>query len=884
MTVPPPAVPRAARCCARGGWLAALVLATAAGAAAQPATSAAAQPAAQEQTTASQVADTSVALGREREALARLRKTLDELEQSMQRISRRAEVHAQGREFSQAVIDQLRRLPRAERLNADRSLRNRSLEEVGDANLRAATQLATLDDVDTLVERRLAESAQSLPPEQRAAAEAALRRALADERRELTGLDQLQRDLLAALLARNATIDELLRRGDAAREELNRLLFWVPARPGRQSVSELAPSLAWMASPRHWQQAAAVLVEQAGRSPFWPAFAALVAAVLWLARRRLQRRLDALAPSRRGAGQHRVGHTILALLTSLALALPGPLLLWAAAGWLARAADTSGFALALGDALAFTAGLWLAVSSLAWLLHPRGVATRHFGWDEATMGFIARALRIFAWLFLPLMFVAMLNGLDHAPFSNRESLGRLSFTLAMLVVSGLFVGLLRRRGVPMQRWSASSPHSGLLVWHGAWLGILVAVPLGIAALGLAGYFVAAGYFFGRMTLTLLLVLGAVLLYGMMAQWVQLQRTRLARTRAGQEGPALAAATAGAAGAQAHAAPRIDIAALGEQTRSLFDMLITLLLLSGVWLIWKDAVPVLSVVSDFTLWTYAATVDGKETALPLTVGHLFLALLVLAIAALAMRNIGALLDIVLLQRLQMQADATYAIKVVSRYLIAAVGVITASNILGIRWTDVHWLVAALGVGLGFGLQEIVANFVSGLIVLAERPIRIGDVVTVGNVSGTVSRIRARATAVVDFDNKEVIIPNKAFITERVVNWTLSNQTTRLLIKLGVAYGSDVGAVQALLLDAVRRNADVLAEPEPSVFFVGFGDSALDFEVCVFVDALGKRMRVQHEINLAVQRALAASGIEIPFPQRDLHLRSGPWPLVPPPRVA
>ncbi len=115
-------------------------------------------------------------------------------------------------------------------------------------------------------------------------------------------------------------------------------------------------------------------------------------------------------------------------------------------------------------------------------------------------------------------------------------------------------------------------------------------------------------------------------------------------------------------------------------------------------------------------------------------------------------------------------------------------------MGIGWGDVQWLIAALGVGLGFGLQEIVANFVSGLIVLAERPIRIGDVVTVGGTTGKVARIRARATVVVDFDNKEVIIPNKTFITGPVVNWTLSSQVSRIVLKFGVAYGSDIARIQ------------------------------------------------------------------------------------------
>jgi potassium efflux system protein len=128
-------------------------------------------------------------------------------------------------------------------------------------------------------------------------------------------------------------------------------------------------------------------------------------------------------------------------------------------------------------------------------------------------------------------------------------------------------------------------------------------------------------------------------------------------------------------------------------------------------------------------------------------------------------------------------------------------------------------------------------------------------------------------VVDFDNKEVIIPNKAFITERVVNWTLSNQTTRLLLKVGVAYGSDIGLVQRVLLAAVRRHADVLESPPPSVVFADFGDSSLDFEIRAFVGTFDHRLRVRHEILSAVEQVLRENGIEIPFPQRDLHIRSG-----------
>ncbi len=422
----------------------------------------------------------------------------------------------------------------------------------------------------------------------------------------------------------------------------------------------------------------------------------------------------------------------------------------------------------------------------------------------------------------------------------------------------------------MQLVQLRAPRAWVVRLHGLWFTALVALPLAMAALAAMGYFVAAGYFYRLAVQSLFLVLGALMLSGLIALWVQVQRSHLARRRDAER------AQSTPPGAAAGEAPpqRLDVAALGEQTRSLLQLLITLLLLAGMWWLWRDSVPALSVIGDYTLWTYHDTVDGKTVAHPLTVGGLFLALVVVAVTAVVVRNVGALLDIVLLQRFDVQPDATYAVKVMAQYALTAAGILIAADILGIGWSDVQWLIAALGVGLGFGLQEIFANFISGLIVLAERPIRIGDVVTVGDVSGTVARIRARATAVVDFDNKEVIIPNKAFITERVTNWTLSNQTTRLLIKVGVAYGSDIALVQRALLEAVRRNPDVLRKPPPSVFFVDFGDSSLDFEIRAFVGSFDQRLRVRHELNLAVAGVLAEHGIEIPFPQRALHIRSAP----------
>jgi potassium efflux system protein len=179
-----------------------------------------------------------------------------------------------------------------------------------------------------------------------------------------------------------------------------------------------------------------------------------------------------------------------------------------------------------------------------------------------------------------------------------------------------------------------------------------------------------------------------------------------------------------------------------------------------------------------------------------------------------------------------------------------------------------------VGLGFGLQEIFANLVSGIILLFERPIRIGDVVTIGTITGKVSRIEMRATTLIDMDQKDLIVPNKTFITSQLVNWTLSDAITRLVIPVGIAYHSDVELAHRVMLETVRSTPLVLAEPEPSVLFIGFGESSLDFSIRIFVNELKNRLPVTHDLLMRLDKAFREHNIEIPVPQRDLHIRSMP----------
>jgi potassium efflux system protein len=182
------------------------------------------------------------------------------------------------------------------------------------------------------------------------------------------------------------------------------------------------------------------------------------------------------------------------------------------------------------------------------------------------------------------------------------------------------------------------------------------------------------------------------------------------------------------------------------------------------------------------------------------------------------------------------------------------------------------VAAMTVGLGFGLQEIFANFVSGLIILFERPIRVGDVVTAGDVTGAVTKIRIRATTITNWDRKELIIPNKEFVTGRVMNWTLSDQVNRVTINVGVAYGTDAATVLEILEQIAEEHPQILDDPAPIISFEEFGASSLNFALRACLPNLDVRLKTITELHQTIQRRFAEANIEIAFPQQDIHVRS------------
>lgn len=280
--------------------------------------------------------------------------------------------------------------------------------------------------------------------------------------------------------------------------------------------------------------------------------------------------------------------------------------------------------------------------------------------------------------------------------------------------------------------------------------------------------------------------------------------------------------------------------------------------------------ILSILESVRLFSIGKNTTGQ--LLWLTLGDVLVVVLIFSGLGLLVRNLPGLYEIVLFPRVRWEAGFRYAFLTLSRYALVLIALWWSLTLLHLRWSNIQWILAAASVGLGFGLQEIVGNFVSGLILLIERPISVGDFVAVGGQEGTITRITIRATTIQNLDNQTVIIPNKEFVAGKVTNWTLGDPYVRVVASVGVAYGSDMELVKRLLTEVVSNHPKVLRYPSPQVLFIGFGDSSLDWEVWFFVPSPRDRFAITNDVLLYIDQAFREHDVHIPFPQRDLHLRS------------
>jgi len=257
---------------------------------------------------------------------------------------------------------------------------------------------------------------------------------------------------------------------------------------------------------------------------------------------------------------------------------------------------------------------------------------------------------------------------------------------------------------------------------------------------------------------------------------------------------------------------------------------------------------------------------------ITVGSLLLLVVLFAGVIVGERIFRRHFIIRVLRRTHLAPGLQFTLSRILGYGILALGFYISFQTVGINLSSLAVLAGAIGVGLGFGLQNIISNFISGLIILAERPIAIGDRVEVGGVAGQVRQISLRSTTVVTNDNIAIIVPNADFITHSVTNWSYDDPRVRFRIPLGVAYGTDTQKLRRLMLEVANEHPKALKEPKPELFFVGFGESSMNFELGVWsAEMANSPRRFRSELYYAIEKKLRENQIEIPFPKRDVRLR-------------
>lgn len=277
-------------------------------------------------------------------------------------------------------------------------------------------------------------------------------------------------------------------------------------------------------------------------------------------------------------------------------------------------------------------------------------------------------------------------------------------------------------------------------------------------------------------------------------------------------------------------------------------------------------------SPMETWSRVIEWGFTIAGLQITVGRILFAAVLVYLAVTASWLARTVVSTEIARARDFERGVAESINSLLHYAVITLGVLFALGALGVELQSFAIVAGALGVGIGFGLQNVVNNFVSGLILLFERPVRVGDTVEIGGEWGTIKKIGLRSTVVVTFTQAEMIVPNGDLISEKVTNWTLTDPTTRISVPVGVAYGSDVQKVLQILLEAARAHPSIVAEPAPLALFTGFGDSSLDFELRIWIGEVQERLLAKSTVLAEIDHRFREEGIEIPFPQRDLHLRS------------
>jgi potassium efflux system protein len=797
---------------------------------------------------------------------------LKQIVQGYQAARKRLEIAGLSQALGAVLHEQRRELPDLGQYKRQAQRRAELIAEAGLQDIKLRTEWRELRDPVAYIEVRL----EGIPDAEREAINDPIRRLV---------------DVRSALLKQTmATNTEFLRELAELDFQANRLqttatefntflverLLWVRSKKavGLDTVLKLPGEVLRLVSPARWLEAVVALFTPSDES-VWLVFAVLISGALFWKTTALRATLRATAKSVGRPAEDSFTFTARALGITILLTLPWPLLT-AAVGWeLSQTLDVSDQAKAIGIALFRITLALFFLRAIKMLCLEGGLAEAHFGWSTSVTRRIRVQLDRLLVTFLLPVFV-LVDAFWMSPEEFGGEIGRISFVLATAGLGTFLYRLLKPTDGIFHSIRLAQGYSKDM--SPIWLALGTAIPVVYAIAALAGYLYSATTLMGKLIDSLWLIFGLLIVHELVSRWLLVVGGRLKlkayfeRVEASriEREKAQAISDSGEDILVPAEEPALDVASIDADTRKLVNLGLVLTALIALVGIWSSVMPALSIFQEITLWEFLDGPPGQQELVPVTLANLLLTAAYSFVTIVAARTVPSLLEAMLRHRGSVTPGSRLAFATLARYSIVLIGVSLAAGSVGFNWGKIQWLVAALGVGIGFGLQEIIANFISGLIILVERPIRIGDLVTVGDTSGTVTRLQIRATTVTNFDRQELLVPNKEFITGRVLNWSLTDEVIRLVARVGVAYGSDMQRALALVREAVEEQDLVLKDPQPLITFDEFGDNSLNITARCFIGSLNKRRETISDLNLAINRKFNDAGIVIAFPQRDVHL--------------
>ncbi|MHC6227848.1 mechanosensitive channel MscK [Pseudomonas sp. X10] len=779
----------------------------------------------------------------------RTKQQLDSLTQADQALDEQINVLRGSLLLSKILYKQKQALPH---LKVDRNL----ADQIADIRLyqfEVNQQREQINNPSNYVDKLLANQ-----PEEHATPQ--LRKALLEvaiTRSDL--LERLNREL-SALLNESITLQlnqkQLLSTAENLRTTLEEQMFWIPSNKPLdwEWLANVPQRLASQVANLPWQSGVKELADGLLQRPllFLPLF--LLIGALWWRRKYLYQRLNNVHQDIGHFKRDSQWHTPQAILINILLAVPLSLVL-ALCGY-ALQIDARGQNANLGAALWQIAQAWLVFYTAYRILSPGGVAELHFRWHKPQVEFLRGWVRRLGTVVLALVGVVAVA--EHQPSALASDVLGIGVVLTCFALMAWL----------LSRLLLSSPaHRHTSLFRKAVGVAFTALPIALFVAVCFGYYYTALKLTDRLIDTLYLLLFWLVIEAAFVRGLAVAARRLAYQRALSKRQAV---KDGLDGEVVSEEPTLDIEQVNQQSLRLIRLALLGGFIGGLYWVWSDLISVFSYLNNITLYEYTSGTGATMSMVPISLGDLIGALLIVGITFALAGNLPGLLEVLVLSRLNLAQGSAYATTTLLSYAIAGIGFVTTLSTLGVSWDKLQWLVAALSVGLGFGMQEIFANFISGIMILFERPVRIGDTITIGNLSGTVSKIRIRATTITDFDRKDIIVPNKTFITGQLINWSLTDTVTRVTLKLGIDYGSDLDLVRSLLLKAAHENPRVLKDPEPIVYFLNFGESSLDHELRMHVRDLGDRNPVLDEINRYIDKAFKEHDIKISVRQMEVFL--------------